>query len=407
MATPAETLAASVPQPAAPTAPTKETAPNRAPAAAPSPNATPPRPARLPGNVAPPVHPLERGARTLTYSDAMSLAQPVGPTPWIVRDLQIAPGRPILWTAPAGSGKTWLAMALALTVASAEPTWISFGVQRHGIALHINLEMPEAEIRRRYQRLARGMRLDLGQLRLRATNRIDVPGKFDLFSDDAVEVLALAVKGVTLCVIDSLRAFIGGVDENKSEVRLALDVLLSVSERTGCTFVVVHHEGKPPKEVQAGSTQHRARGSSAIVDACDCTFSVSTAEFPCGMRIEQGKASMGKKSEPFFVKLVDEGAVDEDGRSSAIRIEYVFPEEAEQIAAAEPAPVARAREAILEALRVHGSLNVRNIATGRTAEGTPYVRGNKDAKHRAVEGLLADGMIVEERKAHARVFRLP
>lgn len=355
------------------------------------------------GNDAP-----KRGERVLTYVNGPGLARPLPPTPWLCRTLQVAPGRPLLWTAAAGSGKTWCAMSFGLTVAAGLSSWLStFPLQTQGPVLHVNLEMHKDEIARRYQRLARGMGLDLNGLPIRVTNRSDIPTSFSLMSPDALPVLTKATTGMKLCIIDSLRAFLGGVDENKSEVRDALDVLLSVTERTGCTFIVIHHEGKPPKEGQGGgSTQHRARGSSAIVDACDGTFSISAAGFPCGMRIEQGKSSMDQKGDPFFVRLVDVGEKDVDGRSPAIVVEYVHVDEVEEAGEQETATVRRAREAVLDALRVHGSLNIRQIEKGKTAQGKPFVRGNKEAKAEAVSNLLADGLVVESRAGGQRSIRL-
>lgn len=348
-------------------------------------------------------------SKALAYSDGAEIAKPLPRTPWLVRDLQIAPGRPTLWTAPAGSGKTYLGQSLALAVAAGLPSWLStFAIQSSGPVLHLNLEMPRNEVFRRYQRLARSMGLDVATLPLRVTNRLDVPQGLSLMSGDIVDVLAASVAGVKLCLIDSFRAFIGGMDENKSEVRSCLDVLLAVTERTDCTFIVIHHEGKPPKEGQGSSSvQGRARGSSAIVDACDTTFSIGHAPFPCGMRIEQGKASMGEKAEPFFVKLEDSGPKDEDGRSHAIAVEFVHPEEAEAYGEQESGAVKRARAAIIEALGIHGALNIRQIEKGKTALGKPFVRGAKDAKTEAVTNLLADGLIVERRNGGQRSLCLP
>lgn len=336
------------------------------------------------------------GPKPLPTHDWAELSRPRPRIPWLVPAVQLAPGRPTLWTAPAGSGKTWLAMSLALAIGAGLSTWLSiFPVVRSGPVVHINLEMHGDELARRYQRLARGMGVDVAQVRV--VNRADVPPGFSLTHRDAafvVETLVATVTGAVLCVIDSFRAFIGNVDENKSEVRIPLDLLLSVSERTGCAFVVIHHEGKPSKDGEKASVQNRARGSSAIVDACDCTFSFTPSKIPSGIDIEQGKASMGRPSEAFTARLVDVGDLDEDGRSAAIRVEYVPPEEAGVLAEYEAPHVRRAREAILEALRIHGSLYVRQIMKGSASPGVPFVKGKYSAKAEALELLEADGLVV-------------
>lgn len=351
----------------------------------------------------------KRPGRVLGYMDGAALSMPVPPTPWLCRSLLFAPGRPTLWTAAAGTGKTWLGQSFGLSVAAGLSSWLdTFPIQKSGPVRHINLEMPRDEMVRRYQRLARGMRLDLAALPLRLINRADVPTGFSLMSDDVVDVLTEATMGARLCLIDSFRTFIGSMDENKSEVRACLDNLLTVQERTGCMFLVIHHEGKPPKEETGHSSQHKARGSSAIGDAVDLTWSIGEAGFPSGMKITPGKASMGQRGEPFAVRLIDIGEHDQDGRSEAIVVEYVPPEQAAEIGD-RPAAERLIEDRILAALKTHGELNRADIIRGKKHDGSPaIVVGNKQAKERALKNLTDDGEIERSNGKGREVrYRLP
>src|SRR5690606_11381173 len=75
------------------------------------------------------------------------------------------------------------------------------------------------------------------------------------------------LEGFSLCIIDSLRAAAPSIDENSSDVRRVLDVLNRVSEKTGCTCLVIHHARKPSKD-SSGGARMAIRGSGAIYDAC-------------------------------------------------------------------------------------------------------------------------------------------
>lgn len=335
--------------------------------------------------------------RKLDYLTGADIAKPLPPTEWICRELQLAPGRPILFTAAAGTGKTWVLLSLLLTVAAGRSSWLErYSLQRTGPVLHLNADMGERALRRRYQRLARGMRLSLEEMdkSVFLFNSRQLPDGFSLLGDGAEPFLVSAIEETKACLvlIDALRPLLGGADENKSEASEALRVLLRVSERTGATVAVIHHQGKPGKEEGgARSSQHKARGSSAFVDACDATFSLEPAGFPDGICITQGKASMGQKNEPLFVRLADVGEPGDDGARSGFVVLDVHPDEAAQLVAQQPQAVNKYADDILRVLGERGELKRSTI----TEPG--IVRGNKQGKTDALRKLEADGKIVNER----------
>ena len=108
-------------------------------------------------------------------------------------------------------------------------------------------------------------------------------------------------------LLDALRGATPGEDENDSKIRACLDILARVSEKTGATFAVDHHAGKPKDN--HSDPRMVLRGSSSIFDACGCVLVLS-----------------GEKNEPRLVQQVKapaeaEGSAVDDFR---LRIEDVL-----------------------------------------------------------------------------------
>jgi hypothetical protein len=314
------------------------------------------------------------------------LAKPP-PVKWICRDLQLAAGgRPMLFVAFGGSGKTWCALDIAYGIATGAPKCMgSLNLQSGGDVLWLNFEMPRFELIRRCHRIAWARKVSAA-----ADGAIEIVSRQHLNGmtlDDPRMKSALisALKGRTLCVIDSFRAAVGGLDENSSEVRRPLDDLLEVADVTGCAFIVLHHEGKPGDNPR--DAIHRTRGSGAIVDAADTTWHLVSGD--AAMRVEQGKVSLAQKRDPFHVRLRDVGDVDPDtGRSLGLEIEWMPEEQIAELEDAESPAVVRARAAIVHALKAHAMLT-----TNQITRSSSFVKGRGDAKRKALEALEADAVI--------------
>lgn len=333
----------------------------------------------------------------------LAAAQP--PIAWLVRGMHLAPGRPTLLSAFGGSGKTFLAMDAALAVASGGSTCLAgLHVQRWGRVVHVNGEMSEREIIRRYQRLAWSRGVDLAGTQLEVASRSQL-GAWALTAPDARARLLATCDGAVLAVVDSFRALTPGVEENSSDVRRYLDLLLEVSDRTGCAFVVIHHEGKPAADGGTRDAVHRIRGSGAIVDACDTTWHVSTRDGV--MRLEQGKVSLGERCPDRRVRLVDVGTREPgEDRTPGLGLELVDEQPTDDAA---PPGWDRARTGILAALQEAGAvgLNTRAIVAGRGEDGRPIVHGNKSVKADALEALLLEGVVaVSTGKNREKVYTM-
>jgi AAA domain len=234
------------------------------------------------------------------------LAKPVAPPNFLSGAYGLTSGRPTALTGYAGSAKTWLAQDLALSVANGDSScWGgAMTLDLAGRVMHIDYEMGRKLLQRRYQRLALARGIDLSKLGKRIGVHCFPTTK--LTSDTAKEAFTVLCRGVALCVIDSLRAAIPGVDENTSNFRSHIDLLSEISDETNTVFLLLHHDGKDAKGGGEGRpTLQRMRGSSAIADALGASLAV--LESDGGFVVDHAKASVGKKGPRMRLRLEDTG----------------------------------------------------------------------------------------------------
>lgn len=237
----------------------------------------------------------------LTRLDAAAIFEPLPPVPWIVRSLDICPGAPILVAGYGYSGKTVAAQSLATSIAAGLPIWGSLGAAQ-GKVLHLDYEQGSRLTRDRYQRLAIG--LTIGPQDLQGRLELACFPGFYLEDPRAEDLLARALDGFTLCIVDSFRAAAPSIEENSSAARRPLDMLARVSERTGCAVIVIHHARKPQKD-SAGGPRMAIRGSGAIFDACSSVLVFDGAKGePTNVFHEKARNS-GKEAEDFRLTIDD------------------------------------------------------------------------------------------------------
>lgn len=220
----------------------------------------------------PPLPPRPNPFGWLSWADLTAGALP--PVPWAVPKLELGPGRPCGLWGYAGSGKTWVIQAIALAVASGEKLFGTIDVTR-GKVKHISHELGKRALSERYRRLANGHLIDPAEVEGNLT--VAPYPRIYLNSRGAEDAYLRELEGVTLCAIDSLRRAIPGADENDSSCSNFLDLLARASDKTGCTVVLLHHEGKSavnPKGPANPDKRGTGRGSSAIEDASGCILRV-------------------------------------------------------------------------------------------------------------------------------------
>jgi hypothetical protein len=200
--------------------------------------------------------------------EADGIFAPLPATEWVVQALEIAPGPPTVVAGYGYSGKTVCLQALAIELAAGRRIWGEHLVER-GRVVHLDWEQGDNLTRRRYQRLARALELEPGDLQgWLATKSFP-----DLYLDqEGTEAeLCRLFEGAKLAIHDSLRAAAPSIDENSSDARKVLDTLARVSERTGCAQAAILHARKAQKDSPGGRAQS-IRGSGGLFDAAQSAW---------------------------------------------------------------------------------------------------------------------------------------
>ena len=187
--------------------------------------------------------------------------KPQAPLDWIVQDV-FAAGSVSLVVGDAGSGKTWLCLDLAVTVATAAQ-WLGYQV-KGGPTLIIDEESGPRRLALRLGQVLRGH--EAGPKTPMAYTTLN---RFDLWNPSDVQSLAAAIRetDARLVIFDAFMELLPGRDENSvKDVLPGLLALRDIAEATGAGLVVIHHANK-------GGNY---RGSSAIKGAVDLLLTVDT-----------------------------------------------------------------------------------------------------------------------------------
>lgn len=329
------------------------------------------------------------------------LAVPVPDPDYLIRELGLTAGAgaPHLVAGYGFSGKTLAVHALGLMLAADGAVWGVYVAQprRPRRVLLVDLEQGRRLTLRRLQRLARAQGVDIASLGDALAVAVMPALTLDAAHLDAWHAL---MEGRDVIVIDSLRAATPGQDENSSEIREALDMLGSLSEKTGCRAIVIHHSRKPT-ENDSGA-RYSVRGSSALFDACDAAY-VFSAEKDEPIRVECVKArEHGELVEPIALVISD---VEQDGDPraglavSVHGVELVAQQHAARRANAERAQVAADVVAIEGVLLGSPGLGTRSLRVACRLAGIT----RSDRVDAALASLGGRVVVRDEVRGRARV----
>ncbi len=195
-------------------------------------------------------------AETLPFVRAADLAESAVERPWLVASLWARAAVGIVGGAPKCC-KSWLALDMALSVASGTPCLGAFAVPEPGGALIYMAEDATATVRQRLDGLCRHRRIDLGALPL---DVITAPSlRLDLGRDQLR--LAATVRRVRprLLVLDPF-VRLQRIDENDArQVSALLAYLRDLERQYDLAVVLVHHARK--NHHGAGQDGQALRGS--------------------------------------------------------------------------------------------------------------------------------------------------
>jgi hypothetical protein len=186
--------------------------------------------------------------------DVLEMVNTLPPeVPWIAQPLLVRGVLTLLYGRE-GEGKSLLAYALAIAVASGEP--VAGFAPAAGKVVYVDAENGSGEIHRRIRALG----LPNGAARnLAVYTTEDLDLRRDL---DELEAF-IAAERPALVVLDSFRSLWRGKENDSEETGPTLDRLRNLGRRLDAGILLVHHSGKTGEEY---------RGSTGIGASCELIF---------------------------------------------------------------------------------------------------------------------------------------
>ncbi|MEX2227567.1 MAG: AAA family ATPase [Dehalococcoidia bacterium] len=209
---------------------------------------------------------------------------------WLVEPLIPRGGMVALVGKPA-SGKTWLALDLAIAIASGRP-WLRKYQVIAGPVLLIDEESPAAILKARLELLIRGAGLEGAALPIEVASKEGLNLSNGRCVDDLKEVIARIRPA--LVVIDAFAEVHRESENSADEVAKIFNRLRAAGRSCDPAFVVLHHNRKD------GGT---FRGSSHIEATLDTMLAVSIGGEDTST-VEHAKARCSAKVQPFGVRRI-------------------------------------------------------------------------------------------------------
>jgi len=232
-----------------------------------------------------------RATRREIWSESVDkiLAREVKDPGWMIQGLWSEQAHGIVAGEPKVR-KSWLAIDIALSVATGTKVFGYFDVPKALPVLYIQEELSASELHKRMRWVARskelGGEIDVTPRGISVKFPSSIPmyvrsrKQFDLTSVPDLEALQheIVSREVKLVILDPLQMMLGSGDENSaSSMRPILLNLQALKELTGCSIMLIHHYAKPSANNPKVGGQ-RMLGSQAFHAWVECGLYLSKPE---------------------------------------------------------------------------------------------------------------------------------
>jgi hypothetical protein len=182
-------------------------------------------------------------------------------------------------SAPPKAGKTWLGLALALSVATGRPLFGRFAVPEPGPVLYVALEGHAAALRARVGALARGLDVDPEGDGLDRLHWSYKPRGINLASAEWAGTLARQAEELKamLILVDVFRRA-AAIDENKAAEFLTFCAYLAPLNEADRSVTLLHHFGKLSEINRDRTPAERMAGTGAMFGALDVGLFITGSE---------------------------------------------------------------------------------------------------------------------------------
>lgn len=253
---------------------------------------------------------------------------------WVIQDF--LPSKIVAAViAAGGTGKSYLAMHIAVSVASGTPLFGRCQPSEAAKVVFISGEDDQYELQRRLHKVIAGLSPQARFLVSKNLQFIDLADSFELFTErskngeiDISKIPGLICDqvinqigfGIGLVIVDPVARFRGGEENLAADATRFVQALQQIRDQLNTSVLCLHHVNKG---AGSGGNQNNARGSSAFIDGVRLVFQLNTLlepeirrlygnplDLPRLLTLQSVKSNYGKPSEPMVIARRDDGSLE-------------------------------------------------------------------------------------------------
>lgn len=180
-----------------------------------------------------------------------------------------------LWSAKAGTNKSMLMLAMALSMQYQIPLFGTRQPTRQLKPFIFAGDSADWDIGQQTLKLARGYGLTQDQMEMLAVDGIFRPGPKIVHKDVLNEIYKYHKEShFDVLFLDSLRKSHGLEENSGTDMAMVMDIISSIRYDLGVSVVIIHHQPKPQAGVEYSGNE-KARGSTVITDSVDYHYCIS------------------------------------------------------------------------------------------------------------------------------------
>lgn len=263
------------------------------------------------------------------------LTSPPPPREWVIQDFL---PRKIVGSiiAAGGTGKSYLAMHIATSVASGSSLFGRYLAKESAKVVFISGEDDSLELQRRLHRVTNSMPTSIKENINKNLHFIDLADEFFLFTEkssrgevsitDIPSLICNQIEkqigeDIALVIIDPISRFRGGEENLAADTTRFVQALQQIRDRLNTTILTLHHVNKGSSA--NGNSQNNARGSSAFIDGVRLVYqlnALSDTEIdkaygkavspPKLLTLQSVKSNYGKPIESIVLSRRDDGSLE-------------------------------------------------------------------------------------------------
>ncbi len=256
------------------------------------------------------------------------------PREWIIQNFL---PRKIVATiiAAGGTGKSYLAMHIAVSVASGAHLFGTYSPDKAGKVVFISGEDDADELQRRLHKVISGLPTSAQEKTMQNLHFIDLADSFELFTEKSAQgethltkvpsliceqVIKQIGADIGLVVIDPISRFRGGEENSSADGTRFVQALQQIRDQLNTCVLTLHHVNKM---ASSGASQNNARGSSAFIDGVRLAYQLNAipeadarkmfGPLYCDqqlLRLQSVKSNYGKAADPMLLARRDDGSLE-------------------------------------------------------------------------------------------------